>query len=291
MIVTSNCWWHVVPESEIPPDILSVHLCLQSSSVGMVWKKASDSLYPFAVQYYLIALFLLHVNWRNMTLKFRKYPSEILVKFQNIRCCFCLSKGFYLGCIYFIVSISIVVLHLIFSFENINIIVISMLSVVYASAVFSILIGLCQLKSASTTIKPLNQSSIIYYYEIGVYFVYVYGVSNLFVGSLSQENYIHLLLIIEALLMILHAVSQYVFIKSVINSRQAINFLIMCNACMWLLESFVFCYKSPTDIHLAIYNIASPVMNRIIVPCLAFYRFNSVLLLSNMSKYLSAQYH
>lgn len=286
--VTSNCWWRIIPDSELSTDILSIQFCLQNSSIGMFWKKISEYLYPFAVQYYLIALFLLCINQQSIISKCMKlYSSKVCFEFdKKTRYCFCLSKGFYLGCVYFLVSLVIIVFYFIFNIENIDVVVMSMLCIIYASAIFAALVGLYQMKSVTTEIMiPFSV-----YQEIGIYFIYAHATSNLFAASFSEEKYTNLLLIIEALLMILHAVSQYILIKSVSKSRQAVNFLILCNASLWLLESFVYCYKTSEDMQLEIYGVAWPIMNRIIIPCLAFYRFISILILSNFSQYLSAEF-
>lgn len=241
------------------------------------------------MQYYLIVLFLLHIMWQNLSLQCKKQCSSISVKAHNIKRFFFLSKSFYLGCLYFIPSIVIVILYFVLNIQNFDVGLMSMLCIIFASAIFAVLVGLCQLKPAMMQLKLPNQTFFNCYQEIGIYFVYIYGASNLLVGCLSGGEY-NFLLIIESLLMIFHGAIQYIFIQSPMKSRQAVNFLILCNASLWALESSLYCYDTPMQAQIKIYGLAWPIMNRIIVPCLAFYRFHSVVVFFNMSKLVSLDY-
>lgn len=253
----------------------------------MLWEKTSKFLYPAMTQYYFIMIFMLHILWRGKKFSSKEHCCSFLEVKKTKPLHFNTLNGFYLGCLVFIVSIISVLLHETLGIINYAI-VLSELCFIFGSAIIATLIGLSQMKSVLTNCNIVNQNFINPCQRIGLYFVFLYAALSLITGCVSVEKY-HLFLLFEILLMICHAILQYTFliqistmhIQSHIRMKsQVIIFLVFCNASLWILECFLFWNSYLTDLQLKIYgSIAWPVIMRIVIPCVVFYRFHSAVAL------------
>ncbi|KFM67767.1 Otopetrin-2, partial [Stegodyphus mimosarum] len=267
-------------------------MCLLNSTVGSISEKATKFLYPFASQYCFIIVCVLYVLWEESRPDTKKcsFTSYVPYDRDNNGICNRSTKGLFCGFLILVSSIIITVMFL--TSKNVNYIVLrSIYCIIFTLSFCASILGLTQVKRMSVSKCNCRTRFIKLFQASGIISVYIYGSCNIIVGALSDDT-ISLLISCEAVLMMLHASTQYVFIfevsgKRIDNSnmyvkpgRQIVFFLAFCNVSLWLLDSFILWNHAKSDLQVKFYgNIAWPVIMRLVIPFLVYFRFYSATVL------------
>lgn len=289
------CQWST-PETEEIEGLMAYHLCLQNSTIGAIWEKAMPYLYPFNVQYCLVAAAILYITWSNLQsnrIKLQRFTAvSVYGRNQNQEEVNCAgsTRGLLLGLLILVVGIIVLILFFVLSQDkdfNVLFLIGSLECGIFGVSILATIIGLLQIrKMRSKTSREQRLSDILQ--RVGMLAVYIYGICNIIVGGTSISSSEHFLLLLHGTFMVVQACLQSLFIHQVSKKRlsplnmdekpgrQVVIFLVFSNIVLWILESFTTPNHVRSNPQLKFFgHIAWSVISRIVLPFVIFYRFHS----------------
>lgn len=295
-------WQQPTPEIEAQETegLMSYHLCIQNSTIGAIWEKAMPYLYPFNVQYCLVAAAILYITWSNLQKNRMKLQRFAAVSVygrdpnQDETNCTGSTRGLLLGLLILVAGLIVLILYFVLAQDkdnnnnNILFLIGSLECTIFGISILASILGLLQIrKMRSKTSKEQRLSDILQ--RIGMLAVYIYGICNIIVGGTMLSSFVeHFVLLLHGTLMVIQACLQSLFIHQVSKKRlsplnmdekpgrQVVIFLVFSNIVLWILESFTTPNEARSKMQLEFYGqVAWPVISRIILPFVIFYRFHS----------------
>nr|XP_042900593.1 proton channel OtopLc-like [Parasteatoda tepidariorum] len=297
---TSKCFWESFKVHNETEGLMTYHVCVQNSTIGEIWEKAMPYLYPFIVQYSLVATAIIYTTWSNLQVQRVKLQRFAAVSVygreqtsEDINCGGS-TRGMFLGFLILVVGIIAVVLFFVLAKDrsfNVHFMIAIIECVIFALSTLIIIIGIVQIKKMKS--KTSRQGKLSDFLQrIGLLAVYVYGICNIIVGGVYIDTLESFVLFIDGFLMVVQACLQSLFIHQVSKKRlsplnidekpgrQVVIFLVFVNISLWILESFTTQRQLRSQLQLKFYgDIAWPVITRIIMPFVIFYRFHSAVAL------------
>lgn len=293
------CPW-TISETEKTEDLIAYHLCIQNSTIGAIWEKAMPYLYPFNVQYSLVAAAILYITWSNLQsnrVKLQRFTAVSVYgresNDEEITCAGS-TRGLFLGLLVLVAGIIVLILYFVLSQDkafNVLFLVGSLECGIFCISILATIIGLLQIrKMRSKTSRQQRLSELLQ--RAGMLAVYIYGICNMIVGGISIGNSEHFVLLLHGTFMVVQACLQSLFIHQVAKKRlsplnmdekpgrQVVIFLVFSNLVLWILESFTTPNQLRSQLQLQFYgHVTWPVVSRIIMPFVIFYRFHSAVAL------------
>lgn len=289
------CRWSTPVPEEIE-GLMSYHICIQNSTIGAIWEKAMPYLYPFNVQYCLVAAAILYITWSNLQTNRKKLQRFAAVSVygrdqspDEVNCAGS-TRGLLLGLLILVVGIIVLILFFVLAQEkdfSVIFLIGSLECTIFGVSILASIIGLLQIrKMRSKTSRQQRLSDILQ--RIGMLAVYIYGICNIIVGGTSISTTEHFLLLLHGAFMVVQACLQSLFIHQVSKKRlsplnidekpgrEVVIFLVFTNIVLWILESFTTPNQVRSKMQLKFYGlVAWPVISRIVLPFVIFYRFHS----------------
>lgn len=277
--------------------LISYHLCIQNSTIGAIWEKAMPYLYPFNVQYCLVAAAILYITWSNLQknrMKLQRFAAvSVYGREQNQEEVNCAgsTRGLLLGLLILVAGIIVLILYFVLAQEkdfNVLFLIGSLECTIFGVSTLATILGLLQIrKMRSKTSKEQRLSDILQ--RIGMLAIYIYGICNIIVGGFMISSFVeHFVLLLHGTLMVIQACLQSLFIHQVSKKRlsplnmdekpgrQVVIFLVFSNIVLWILESLTTPNEVRSIMQMRFYGqVAWPVISRIILPFVIFYRFHS----------------
>lgn len=298
LILVANgryCPWST-PETEETEGLIAYHLCIQNSTIGAIWEKAMPYLYPFNVQYSLVAAAILYITWSNLQtnrVKLQRFAAVSVYgreRTQDDVSCAGSTRGLLLGLLVLVAGVIVLILFFVLAQEkdfNVLFLIASLECSIFGLSALGAVLGLLQIrKMRSKTSRQQRLTDLLQ--RIGMLAVYIYGICNIIVGGTSISKSHHFLLLLHGALMVIQACLQSLFIHQITKKRlsplnmdekpgrQVVIFLVFCNIVLWMLESFTTPNKDRNKMQLTFYGyVAWPVISRIVLPFVIFYRFHS----------------
>ncbi|UYV60267.1 Otopetrin [Cordylochernes scorpioides] len=318
--VTGNCWWIEMKE-EGPEEMLGLYACLQNTTVGMIWYRALPYMYPFIIQYSLLAAAVVFVLWSNVPIRrSRKSVSSFsengakddskksLLPFRID--CRDSSKGLFLGMLVLVAGIIILIMFFVLSTEHtldsdsVFSIVTMHCSILIISFV-GIIIGLIQIRKLPNRCRYKQDLSTVLQ-NTTILAVYAYGILNLIIGSSNISVLEYGFLFADGMFMVLQAFVQTLFIHQLARKqgptydpngtrpsagRQVMIFMVFVNMSLWLMEAFTAQNEVATLLQTRFYGrIPWGVVCKIALPLITFYRFHSLATLLDYWRFMDPGY-
>ncbi|EFN90016.1 Otopetrin-2 [Harpegnathos saltator] len=297
--------------SEQISQVIALQECLNTNTLGQLWTSSMPFLYPFIVQFSLIAAavtFVMGQNvGRNRLVKQKFHGSKDLSGHGRIGCDGS-SKGLFLGILCMVAGIVVILIFLVVR-EDEN----------FPSATLSwltcgTLIGILTLSSLMTAsgLVQVRQISVVtrapvaldnLLSNVSLFGVQLYSVFTVVVcgcslaisddGESEDARARHIMLLSTSILQLVQCFAQSTLIaetsrRSCITrfqmlakpGRQVITFLLFSNAVLWAFDTVITQNWLSQELQLRFFGVlAWGVLSRIGLPLLIFYRFHSCVLL------------
>ncbi|GFY64675.1 proton channel OtopLc [Trichonephila inaurata madagascariensis] len=264
--MSRQCLWNPLPDNEETEGLMEFHICMQNSTIGDIWEKAMPYLYPFIVQYCLVATAVIYITWSNLhshRLKMQRFTAVSVygkAPSQDEINCGGSTRGLFLGLIILVAGIIAIILFFVLAQDkdfNVHLMIGALECGIFGLSTLATIIGIVQIrKMKSKTSRQRRLSDLLQ--RIGMLAVYVYVTFH----SPSIEETPGPLNIDEK------------------PGRQVVIFLVFANIVLWILESFTTQKQLRSRLQLEFYGtVAWPVITRIVLPFVIFYRFHSAVAL------------
>ncbi|KAH0944711.1 hypothetical protein HN011_011535 [Eciton burchellii] len=289
--------------------VIALHECLNTNTLGQLWTSSVPFLYPFIVQFSLIAAAVTFVMGQNVgrsrLTKQKFHGSKDLTSHTRIGCDGS-SKGLFLGILCMVAGIVVILIFLVVR-EDEN----------FPSATLSwltcgTLIGILTLSSLMTAsgLVQVRQISVvtrapaaldILLSNVSLFGVQLYSVFTIVVCACSlamsdeteDTRARHIMLLSTSILQLVQCFAQSTLIAETSRrtcitrfqmlakpGRQVITFLLFSNAVLWAFDTVITQNWLSQDLQLRFFGVlAWGVLSRIGLPLLIFYRFHSCVLL------------
>ncbi|XP_055995970.1 proton channel OtopLc-like isoform X3 [Ostrea edulis] len=283
--------------------------CMMSKLVGNIIKDTSHYLYPFKIEYNLICAGILYVIWRHLA-----YNSDIkrmpLIRSESVGDkrrrrltvdCSSSSKGLFLGILIFVtVVISLKSFYSLLEIDpnSLDGLYVSHLTEIglYTMAMISTIAAAIRMKDLkfNTWKRAKLEENLIGISQLGLF---MYGVFSLVAASTEYNTARGLFTIITNSLMMVQATLQTIFLFTAMRmsaqleqgdkpGREFVTFLLLCNFCMWVVNTFETIRPEHNVVQIGIYGEnAWAIFVHISIPLAIFYRFHSTVCLSQIWKY------
>lgn len=295
-----QCLWSSHLENEETEGLMEFHICMQNSTIGDIWEKAMPYFYPFIVQYCLVATAVIYITWTNLhshRMKMQRFTAVSVygrTSNQDEVNCGGSTRGLFLGLLILVAGIIAIILFFVLAQDkdfNVHFMIGALECGIFGLSTLVTIIGLVQIrKMKSKTARQRRLSDLLQ--RIGMLAVYVYGICNMIAGGTTMMSLQHFLLFLDGTLMVIQAFLQSLFIHQVSKKRlsplnvdekpgrEVVIFLVFTNIVLWILESFTTQKQLRSRLQLEFYgNVAWPVITRIVLPFVMFYRFHSAVAL------------
>lgn len=295
-----QCLWSSHLENEETEGLMAFHICMQNSTIGDIWEKAMPYFYPFIVQYCLVATAVIYITWTNLhshRMKMQRFAAVSVYgrpSNQDEVNCGGSTRGLFLGLLILVAGIIAIILFFVLAQDtdfNVHFMIGALECGIFGLSTLVTIIGLVQIRRMkSKTARQRRLSDLLQ--RIGMLAVYVYGICNMIAGGTTMTSLQHFLLFLDGTLMVIQAFLQSLFIHQVSKKRlsplnvddkpgrQVVIFLVFTNIVLWILESFTTQKQLRSRLQLEFYgNVAWPVITRIVLPFVMFYRFHSAVAL------------
>ncbi|XP_054721857.1 proton channel OtopLc-like isoform X2 [Uloborus diversus] len=304
-VTTSRqCNWAENLEKDDAEGIIAYHICMQNSTIGAIWEKATPYLYPLTVQYSLVAAAVIYITWTNLHTQrsklqrfaavsvYGKDPSSSSSS-EDVNCSGS-TRGLFLGLLVLVVGLIGLILFFVLAHEtdfNVLFLIASLEIGIFGLSTLAAIIGLLQIRKMKS--KTSRQRRLLELLQrVGMLAVYIYGICNIIVGGVSMTSLQNFLLFLHGTLMVTQACLQSLFIYQISKKRlsplnldekpgrQVVIFLVFINLVLWILESFTTQNQVRYELQLKFFGyIAWPVITRIFLPLVILYRFHSAVAL------------
>lgn len=319
---SANDWIKVnykeVPLDEVPPyagHVLRLYDCFQNNSLGKLWTNAQPYLFPFLVEYSLIAACITFIMWTNVGKeKLKKLglgkkaleDSATLDKrtrkgYWKVDCRSA-SKGLFLGLLCLVGGIVILIIFFVMQDqkdfkERMFWISNGTQMIILSLSIISTIIGFIQIRKLSvSSSKPLNLDRLLL--SITIFGAYLFAIFGMIVGAINYTDNqskatfaTHALLLIQVSLqgmLVAEAsrrtcASRYQMLTK--PGRQVITFLLFANITLWILDTFMTHTNISQFFQLDFFGVlAWGIISRVSLPLMILYRFHSAVILVEIWK-------
>ncbi|XP_011314382.1 uncharacterized protein [Fopius arisanus] len=301
--------------------VVTLQECLNANTLGQLWISSTPFLYPFIVQFSLIAAAVTFVMGRNVgktryTHKQQKFHSMKEMTNHTRIGCDSSSKGLFLGILSMSAGIVVILIFLVvreddnFPPATLSWLTTGTLIGILALSGMMTISGLVQVRQMSivSRIPPSHDNilSNLSLFGVQLYCVFTIVVCSCALASKKIDDQIdddtrgrYVMLLTASVLQLIQSFAQSTLIaeasrRSCITryqmmtkpSRQVITFLLFSNAVLWAFDTVITQNWITQELQLRFFGVlAWGIVSRICLPLLIFYRFHScVLLLEAWSK-------
>ncbi|XP_076046283.1 uncharacterized protein LOC143028294 [Oratosquilla oratoria] len=304
---------------QVPPhasQVLRLYSCFRNNTLGRLWISAQPYLFPFLVQYSLIAAAVTYIMWCNVGKEKltklaqvgKKAPDESATLDKRTRKghwkvdCRSASKGLFLGLLCLVGGIVVLIIFFVmkdqedFKVEMFWIRLGTQMIILSLSIITSV-IGFLQVPKLSvSTSKPLDLDRLLL--STTILGVYLFAVFGMIVGGINYTTSeslatfcVHALLLLQVSLqdMLVAETSRrtcttrYQMLTK--PGRQVVTFLLFANVTLWILETFMTHTNIAQQFQLDFYGVlAWGIVSRISLPLMILYRFHSAVILVEIWK-------
>ncbi|XP_022668680.1 uncharacterized protein LOC111253492 isoform X1 [Varroa destructor] len=316
VFVTKDCLWQP-DEGASTEKFLSLDDCLRNSTLGHIWQRAAPFLAPFIAQYCVVAIAVLYVVWDSYHSVCTKqscsqlytvstYPTNGSAgsSYDTLRNrggrdrgadCQGGSKGLFLGLLVLASGIIVLILYFVLSQEGLEadtFVATSVLhAVIQALSAAGSLLGLIQISPLSVR-HSCSAPLAGLLHRVGVLATLSYAAFACAAAAAGADihDVSHALLLIDGGAMLLHAVTQSLFVQE-LDTRQAdrkncrkglqvVTFLVFANLVLWLMESFTNQNYLGNEVARSMFGpLTWAIVARVTTPLVIFYRFHSCVFL------------
>ncbi|GIX94198.1 proton channel OtopLc [Caerostris extrusa] len=227
--MSRQCLWSTYPNNEEIEGLMEFHLCMQNSTIGDIWEKAMPYLYPFIVQYCLVATAVIYITWSNLhshRLKMQRFAAVSVYgkpQSQDEVNCGGSTRGLFLGLLILVTGIIAIILFFVLAQDkdfNVHFMIRALECGIFGLSTLVTVFGILQIrKMKSKTSRERRLSDLLQ--RIGMLAVYVYGICNMIAGGVSMGSLQHFLLFLDGTLMVVQAFLQSLFIHQVSKKRES----------------------------------------------------------------------
>ncbi|XP_063853521.1 proton channel OtopLc-like, partial [Scylla paramamosain] len=307
-------------DHEVPPQaeqVIKMHHCFQNNSLGRLWTDAQPYLFPFLVQYSLIAAAVTYVMWCNvgkerlkkLTQNKPEMEDSTTLDKRGVRKgywkvdCRSASKGLFLGLLCLVGGTVILIIFFVMKDQEafrqrLFWLTTSTHTLLLSLSILVTVIGFLQVPklSLSTSSRPLDLDKLLL--SATIMGVYIFAIFGMIVGGISYQvpEYLatfclHLLLLVQVSLqdmLVAEAsrrtcTSRYQMVTK--PGRQVITFLLFSNITLWGLDTFMTHSTVSQEFQFGFYGLlAWGVLSRVSLPLLILYRFYSGVILVEIWK-------
>lgn len=303
-------------------NMVGLYECFNNNTLGKMWATSMPYLFPFLVEYNLIAAAVAYIMWRSvgqlkkngvfqsrLHKQLTSVPDDINNTLDPHRPkghwrvdCQGASKGLFLGLLSLVAGIIVLIIFFVMK-DNVDfrpdlfwLCTGTQVTVLALATVFNA-IGFIQLPKLSLSLhKPLHLDVLLA--NITTYGVFIYAIFGLIVGGTNLSDQKHVMIFVSNGLLLIQATMQGMFIaeasKRVCTSRyqmlfkpgrQIVTFLLFANITLWLLDTFMTHNWMTQELQFSFYGfLAWGIISRLALPLLVFYRFHSAVVLIEIWK-------
>jgi len=299
----------------ISPDhiaqVISLYACFNDNTLGRLWTSSMPYLFPFIVEYSLIAAAVTYIMWRSVGEdKIKKMEGKKIDEEPNgkkrrgyLRVdCQSASKGLFLGLLCLVGGIIILIIFFVMKdspeykgqmfwiYSGAEIIILT-LSIISALAAF------VQIQKLSHSFNvPYDLDTLLS--SITVTGSYIYGVFGMLASLFSISETRSVVVFVQCALLVIQVTMQGMIISETSRrvcttraqqaakpGRQIITFLLFANITLWVLDTFMSHRDITQGVQTEFYGLlAWGIISRISLPLLIFYRFHSCVVLVEIWK-------
>ncbi|XP_024943407.1 uncharacterized protein LOC107270275 isoform X2 [Cephus cinctus] len=297
--------------SEQISQVVALQECLNTNTLGQLWTSSMPFLYPFIVQFSLIAAAVTFVMGQNvgrnrLSHKQKFHTSKDLTSHMRVGCDGS-SKGLFLGILCMVAGIVVILIFLVvrddenFPPETLSWLTCGTLIGILTLSGVMTASGLIQVRQMSVVTRaPAALDSLlsnVALFGVQLYSIFTIVVSACSLATLDEETEDtrsrHIMLLSASVLQLIQCCAQSTLIaeaskRSCITrfqmmakpARQVITFLLFSNAVLWAFDTVVTQNWLSQELQLRFFGVlAWGVICRIGLPLLVFYRFHSCVLL------------
>ncbi|CAL4134095.1 unnamed protein product [Meganyctiphanes norvegica] len=307
------------PLDEVPiyaGHVLRLYTCFQNNSLGKLWTNAQPYLFPFLVEYSLIAASVTFIMWTNVGKEKLKKLGQLGKKSLDDSAtldkrtrkgywkvdCRSASKGLFLGLLCIVGGIVILIIFFVMKDEpnfkeRMFWISNGTQMIILSLSIISTIIGFIQIRKLSvSSSKPLNLDRLLL--SITIFGAYLFAIFGMIVGAINYSDNqskatfaTHALLLIQVSLqgmLVAEAsrrtcASRYQMLTK--PGRQVITFLLFANITLWILDTFMTHTNISQIFQLDFFGVlAWGIISRISLPLMILYRFHSAVILVEIWK-------
>ncbi|XP_047739391.1 proton channel OtopLc isoform X8 [Hyalella azteca] len=295
--------------------------CGRVEIMGSIVSDSAPYLYPFIIEYSLIAACVLFIMWKHIgrSPKYMRYsavPDEYVfdpelgdgISVASRRCqvkvdCIGASKGLFCGLLVLVSTlICLILFFVLVNQEDLRRLAIYLADVSHCGimvlSIVAIFIGFCrvrQLRFHGEREEELDDILLM----VSAFGLFAYAIFSAVAGSLSAyTEEPNLLVLVTSSLSILQVIIQMVFIKDTQRrqvrlpehertkpGRQIITFLLICNLAMWIVYTFETQKVEANPVQLEFFGkLAWTILLRCTIPLAIFHRFHSTVVLAAIWK-------
>ncbi|KAG7204781.1 hypothetical protein KM043_005190 [Ampulex compressa] len=291
--------------------VIALQECLNTNTLGQLWTSSMPFLYPFIVQFSLIAAAVTFVMGQNvgrnrLSHKQKFHGSKDLTSHTKVGCDGS-SKGLFLGILCMVAGIVVILIFLVvredenFPSSTLSWLTCGTLIGILTLSSLMTASGLVQIRQMSVVTRaPAALDSLLS--NVALFGVQLYSVFTIvvcacslaiFEEELEETRGRHIMLLTASILQLIQCYAQSTLIaeaskRSCITrfqmvakpGRQVITFLLFSNAVLWAFDTVITQNWISQELQLRFFGVlAWGILSRIGLPLLIFYRFHSCVLL------------
>ncbi|KAK8730623.1 hypothetical protein OTU49_007842, partial [Cherax quadricarinatus] len=298
------------PVVEVPQQaeqVLRLYSCFHNNTLGRLWTDAQPYLFPFLVQYSLIAAAVTYIMWCNVGKEKLKKLSHLgkagmdtstTLDKRGVRKgywkvdCRSASKGLFLGLLCLVGGVVILIIFFVMKDqEDFKTKMFWMCNgtqmIILSLSIISTTIGFLQLPKLSvSTTKPLDLDRLLL--SSTIIGVYIFSVFGMIVGGINYTKSEYLATFCVNALLFLQVSLQDMLVAEASRrtcssryqmltkpGRQVITFLLFANITLWILDTFMTHTSVSQQFQFGFYGVlAWGIISRISLPLLILYRFH-----------------
>ncbi|XP_017757100.1 PREDICTED: uncharacterized protein LOC108548587 [Eufriesea mexicana] len=291
--------------------VIALQECLNTNTLGQLWTSSMPFLYPFIVQFSLIAAavtFVMGQNvGRNRLLHKQKFHGSKDITSHTKVGCDGSSKGLFLGILCMVAGIVVILIFLVvredehFPSSTLSWLTCGTLTSILTLSTLMTASGLVQVRQMSVVTRaPATLDTLLS--NVALFGVQLYSIFTIVVCACSltiledesdETRGRHIMLLTASILQLIQCFAQSTLIaeaskRSCITrfqiiakpARQVITFLLFSNSVLWAFDTVITQNWISQELQLRFFGVlAWGVLSRIGLPLLIFYRFHSCVLL------------
>ncbi|XP_076179599.1 proton channel OtopLc isoform X1 [Ptiloglossa arizonensis] len=291
--------------------VIALQECLNTNTLGQLWTSSMPFLYPFIVQFSLIAAAVTFVMGQNvgrnrLSHKQKFHGSKDLTSHTKVGCDGS-SKGLFLGILCMVAGIVVILIFLVvredehFPSTTLSWLTCGTLISILTLSSLMTASGLVQVRQMSVVTRgPATLDSLLS--NVALFGVQLYSVFTIVVSACSlailedepdETRGRHIMLLTASILQLIQSFAQSTLIAEALKrscitrfqiiakpARQVITFLLFSNSVLWAFDTVITQNWISQELQLRFFGVlAWGVISRIGLPLLIFYRFHSCVLL------------
>lgn len=286
--------------------------CQKQNIMGSIVSDASPFLYPFIVEYSLIAAAVLYVMWKNIghnpMFRIEQSAEDALSRtsssqsFHRVNCAGS-SRGLFLGLFLLVIStICLIVFFVFIHHEDLNLLAVYLSdlshSIIMLISILAITVGFFRVRSLKFHYDRQDHLRDLLL-RVSAFGLYTYAMFGIIAGTLSPLQYTpNLLVMLTSCLTIIQVTLQSLFVADITcrstylpehdntkPGRQVITFLLMVNLTFWIIYTFEMQKVQASPVQLGFYGfMAWTVIVRTTLPLSIFFRFHSFITFAEVWK-------